>query len=177
MKQSIWIAVMALCGWGQTYTLQETKAILTKNDGAPCDPQAGADYKPSGAGCCSSPGNRQCFFASTAPDANGLRWNSYDDKLLCNLPTAISELPANLILPAAKPPVRDFRFFVTSDLHFYRVSFPVDVQYGHPARMNAMHAQSAAQGKPYSAVKPIVLLKTSQCFCLTRWCYPTKKMR
>lgn len=144
--------MFCLAATAQTYTLNDAIDIFTKNDGLPCQPQRGADENYYRSGCCSSPGNRQCFLACTAPDANDLRWNSYDNKLLCNLPAAIPELPAALILSPAKPANRDYRFFVTSDLHFYRVNFPVATQYGHPGRMNLMHLQSSLQGKPYSAV-------------------------
>ena len=86
----------------------------------------------------------------TDPTSNILHWNSYDSKLICNLSDPFIGLPA--LLTPSKPAVRDFQFFVTSDLHFYRIWYNIDDQIGHPARINAMAAAAAATGHPYAAV-------------------------
>lgn len=153
---------LAMPAAGQ-YTPASTKSILTQNDGLPCDPQHGSDKGFYSSGCCGSSGNRECGFVlhfgkgpwgdspgCTDPDSNILRWNSYDSKLICNLYDPLPVLPA-LVVPA-KPPVRDFQFFVTSDLHFYRIWYNIDDQIRHPSRINAMHAVAAAAGHPYAAV-------------------------
>jgi hypothetical protein len=156
------LSSLAIPANGQ-YTPTSTKSILTQNDGLPCDPQHGSDNAFYSSGCCGSPGRRACAFVlhfgkgpwgdspgCTEPDSNILRWNSYDSKLVCNLYDPLPALPA-LVSPA-KPPVRDFQFFVTSDLHFYRIWYNINDQIGHPARINAMHAAAAAAGHPYAAV-------------------------
>lgn len=159
------LGIAALPGLAQPYTADQTKSILTQKDGLPCDPQHGADNSYYSAGCCGSPGNRECAYVlhfgkgpwgdsagCTDPGTNVLTSDFYNGTIPCNFPYVLPEVPSSIIQLPNKPPIRDFQFFVTSDLHFYRIWYDINDQIAHPARLNLMNRQATVQGHPFSAV-------------------------
>src|SRR5207247_8499140 len=99
------IGSLAEPSFGQ-YNATMAKNILSQSDGGFCEQQRGAFNAFYKTGCCGAPGERECAFplhlgkgpggdspGCTDPDANILRWSSYDSNLFCQLNSPLPELP------------------------------------------------------------------------------------
>ena len=128
-----------------------TLTILEKHDGATlgsdaCDEDKAVSngyYKTQfGDPCCGSPGQRQCQRSNgkASPTYSCLsgytfRQDPYDGNYYCN-PAPPGPESTNL-LPTARPTGgTDFTFYVTSDMHFYRNIYDLEMQTRHPDNIN-----------------------------------------
>ncbi len=134
-------AVLISAGLGSwVASAQEPYTILTYSDYlGSCNPQKDGSSNSNVAGCCGSPGWRECALSAsgkagspgcTDPDQNKLRNNSYDSTVVCNLGGPYALPPPVVTTP------NDATFYVMSDLHYNRPEFWFFAQSYFPGALN-----------------------------------------